>query len=1064
MEQEASPPSVESPEAVAVKLTDFAAVAAAAAAREEEVRQLADADAAREAVEKQAQIASVLLRMSPAPVHKTALKRLEHQALMERTPPTTSFKDAAKEAALLGSGDADLRQKRMARVQRRAATADKAAEQAQTAEARIKASKPKKLPAAIDAELGQKSYMTMLPDDGADLEPLLPHNSGLPPPRRLPPPPQFKSARKIKSPQRCRPLTPREVEKPTNCLERIEDILSKPVPMQTHFYLCKVDLLRIQVLKAPPVSSGYGGAKAQSHHGGFDNGMLKYEITGEPAALALLRRLAKSGHGVQGALSPLTTIGDDSFKSQTSSSGKSFKAPSQEELAKMKGVPPHATHVAFAYPLDCLEQDFNTLLTEFGSSAARVDDELIFFFLLGGFCYFDANEQFIWANALSPKNNEEEFVLDGPFVAFPEVADALEGRFRASHITPLAAAGIKEFAWVNPNERPDNLVLANLPGVRWNSGALAFITKDDRLIFWAVRTRRGSARMASKKEAVSVATLNEAFSSILSTFDAAVEESNALNADIQTGEMSGIEKWLRDFGWLLVLYYGFGILSYGYLEEFSAFDTCYFLTTTLTTVGYGDYCPGTAMGRLLTCFYAPIGVVVVMGGLVPVVENLLGAIDAWTARYVHYFDKQEKEKKLAQNAAVKGQDADAHEQEVVLRGLEDKTFIVGSKWAYIHATLAPLMMASVAIMLSVSVQGFTVINSAYWVIITFTTIGYGDLLPETVFEKLYTMALMLLATSAVSATISRFGTLSMAERIHTTNFRLKLLDMMRSEALKCNLADPTLTEDEFVLRTIIDFGLIDDKTVDELRGRFHSMCRYGLDEIDCRTVYDDLVRQGRVLDMNRLHPGIITQRKKLATLMAKERGMRNVGAKEETRGRATDLLFPAPSGPGDSSQTAEPQVDPVLVGIQSEITKLGENLSSRSDVYSGKEACIDMNVEDKGFNEWYQNIWMASLPVEPSAEGKQRSWLGLSEFGLRWELVGTEPPPKRKELINKALSQTLNSKTTFTRAEWHVFGISDLSPEHYVKAVEKTNAGDKFMFFQPMRFGTFTSATSSGTH
>ena len=540
VDPEAAPVPAETPAAVAVKLNDFAAVAAAAAARNEEARQLADDDLAREAVEKQAQIASVLLRMSPAPVHKTALKRLEHQALMERTPPTKSFKDAAKEVALQNLEDADLRQKRIARVQRRAMTADKAAENALTAEARIKASKPKILPAAV-GDLELQPYLTMLPDE-SDTEPLLPHNSGLPPPRRLPPPPPPRPAGKRKSPQRLPKLPEVKEEEPTTCLERIEDILSKPVPMQTHFYLCKVNLLQIHIHRAPPVSSGYGSAKAQSHHGGFENGMLKYEITGEPAALALLRRLAKPGHALQGALSPLTIIGDDTFKSSTS--GKPIKPPTQQELTMMKGVPPNATHVAFAYPLDCLDQDFNMLLTEFGSSAARVDDELIFFFLFGGFCYFDVEERFIWANALSPKNSEEEFVLDGPFVAFPEVADELEGRFRPSHITPLTAAGIKEFAWVNPNERPGGLVLANLPGVRWNSGALAFITADERLIFWAVRTKRGSARMASKKEAVSVATLNQAFNSILSTFDAAVEESRALNADMQTAEMSGIEKWL----------------------------------------------------------------------------------------------------------------------------------------------------------------------------------------------------------------------------------------------------------------------------------------------------------------------------------------------------------------------------------------------------------------------------------------------------------------------------------------------------------------------------------------
>ena len=53
-----------------------------------------------------------------------------------------------------------------------------------------------------------------------------------------------------------------------------------------------------------------------------------------------------------------------------------------------------------------------------------------------------------------------------------------------------------------------------------------------------------------------------------------------------------------------------------------------------------------------------------------------------------------------------------------------------------------------------------------------TTVGYGDLLPETTVQKLYTMIFMPLAATTLAATVDRFEKLATAKRIHDTNFRL----------------------------------------------------------------------------------------------------------------------------------------------------------------------------------------------------------------------------------------------------------------------------------------------------
>ena len=112
---------------------------------------------------------------------------------------------------------------------------------------------------------------------------------------------------------------------------------------------------------------------------------LSYKVVGDKAAISLLNRLSRPGETaetIRGKLAPPNriTLGGE---------------------AKMKaGIPPRAHFFAFAYPLDCLVADTPTLLRTIIGSVSRLDDETFFFFLLGGFCYFDKELQFLQANAI----------------------------------------------------------------------------------------------------------------------------------------------------------------------------------------------------------------------------------------------------------------------------------------------------------------------------------------------------------------------------------------------------------------------------------------------------------------------------------------------------------------------------------------------------------------------------------------------------------------------------------------------------------------------------------------
>lgn len=56
-----------------------------------------------------------------------------------------------------------------------------------------------------------------------------------------------------------------------------------------------------------------------------------------------------------------------------------------------------------------------------------------------------------------------------------------------------------------------------------------------------------------------------------------------------------------------------GVVFYHTVEDFSFPDAIYFTAMTLTTVGYGDFFPQTAAGKLFTTVYAFLGIGIFLG-------------------------------------------------------------------------------------------------------------------------------------------------------------------------------------------------------------------------------------------------------------------------------------------------------------------------------------------------------------------------------------------------------------------------------------------------------------------
>lgn len=66
------------------------------------------------------------------------------------------------------------------------------------------------------------------------------------------------------------------------------------------------------------------------------------------------------------------------------------------------------------------------------------------------------------------------------------------------------------------------------------------------------------------------------------------------------------------FGFVVLMLLS-GTLFYSQIEGWSVLDSLYFSTTTLTTVGLGDFAPATPLGKIFTIIYIFIGIGIILG-------------------------------------------------------------------------------------------------------------------------------------------------------------------------------------------------------------------------------------------------------------------------------------------------------------------------------------------------------------------------------------------------------------------------------------------------------------------
>lgn len=254
----------------------------------------------------------------------------------------------------------------------------------------------------------------------------------------------------------------------------------------------------------------------------------------------------------------------------------------------------------------------------------------------------------------------------------------------------------------------------------------------------------------------------------------------------------------------LFLYYFVSVSILCALEGWTIIDSVYFLTQTITTVGYGNITPITDGGKIFAMISIFIGIVVIFAIISEVV-------------YVLFIEGMKHSKKIRQNRTPL--------QITVKRTYE--SFL----WLFLLVLL--LLLGSTVYYVF---EDMTFLDAFYFSTYTCTGVGYGDISLENTSSIIFNCVYMIVSVSLTVYTIDKLSTLRsrieseiIEEKLHNLPLSPQLLDGIHS-----NSGSDVIHRSDYVLYMLELTGAIDHfKDVEPFISKFREF------DLDNNGILDD---------------------------------------------------------------------------------------------------------------------------------------------------------------------------------------------------------------------------------
>ena len=260
-----------------------------------------------------------------------------------------------------------------------------------------------------------------------------------------------------------------------------------------------------------------------------------------------------------------------------------------------------------------------------------------------------------------------------------------------------------------------------------------------------------------------------------------------------------------------LLYYFIFTLKDNNSKDADYIDTIYFCLVTLTTVGYGDFHPHDDSSKLFTCLYIIFGIGFIAYCLSYFINKIL--------------EKQEEivVKTIQKNTHDIMDDDDEHhvikETYCCLTvGKEERRVLFSSIW------LGFLILVGIIVYDQVD-DRTNFVESLYFVIVSISTVGYGDVSPNTTVTKLFSVLWLAVTTLSFANTISAYIEYSSNKTIEILRYKLihKKIDLYDFNKIDED-NDGILSKFEWLKYQIIEGKYpVDENDINEIMDRYNEL-------------------------------------------------------------------------------------------------------------------------------------------------------------------------------------------------------------------------------------------------
>lgn len=288
-------------------------------------------------------------------------------------------------------------------------------------------------------------------------------------------------------------------------------------------------------------------------------------------------------------------------------------------------------------------------------------------------------------------------------------------------------------------------------------------------------------------------------------------------------------------------------------QEWTWAEATYFAVQTFTTVGYGDYTPGTNQGKIFVCFYIHLALVCIA----VVVSNI---VDSAT-RYAAEARKQAKKNAQKKNA-MKKKSTPKGEAPEEANALFHEPTTAEKRWAQRKRFLlfAALHLSTLfgggLIFYFVEdwdlhrdeggITGDAFVNSLYFSVVTMTTVGYGDITAQKGESMIATVIIMIVGVPIIGVTLQELTGMIFAEQKEALELEVvggmdanqfdSMNEFTHELSAVCGIPesghDGKISRFEFLCFTLVKNGVVDLENIEIAMKNFNELDTDGSGELE----------------------------------------------------------------------------------------------------------------------------------------------------------------------------------------------------------------------------------------